>query len=268
MNPDPNQTEMTQLEEGLSAQSALLLVVAVLAGAMLALLLAPLFAPSLSTSLVGAQPKGFWYLSRASGVIAFVLLWASTAFGILISNKMARTWPGGPRAFELHEHSSLLAVGLSLFHGAILLGDRFIHASLGQILLPFGVSQYRPIWVGLGQISFYLLVIVTASFYVRKRIGHRVWRGLHYASFVIFLMALLHGFSSGTDASTPLVRDIYWLSGGIVLFLTLYRILAPAHKPKKALRTPAPSAGVGQKPRRKALPVPVPVPEIRPVPRR
>ena len=89
------------------------------------------------------------------------------AFGLFITNKMARARPG-PAAFELHEYVSLLGLGFALFHGLILMGDQFIHYNLAQVLLPFGSYGFKPFWVGLGQLSFYLSVVLVASFYVRQ----------------------------------------------------------------------------------------------------
>jgi predicted ferric reductase len=151
-------------------------------------------------------------------------------FGMIITNKMARVWPGGPTAFDLHEYTSLLGMAFALFHAMILMGDHYINYNLAQIFTPFASLNYRPVWVGLGQIGFYVWVLVTASFYVRKRIGARTWRLIHYASFIAFIMALLHGITSGTDTGFLWTSFIYWLAGGSLLFLLIYRILTNRSK--------------------------------------
>lgn len=140
-----------------------------------------------------------------------------------MTNKLARAWPGGPTAFDLHQHTSLLGLGFALFHGLILLGDRYITASLTQILLPFAYPGGAPIAVGLGQIALYGLALVGLSFYVKAQLGRALWRALHLLSFVVFLLALLHGIISGTDSAARSAQMLYWLSGASVLFLTIYR---------------------------------------------
>jgi predicted ferric reductase len=163
-------------------------------------------------------------------------LWLSMALGIMITNKMARAWPGGPVAFDLHEYASLIGLAFALFHAIILTGDRYINLSLLRVAVPFTSADYRPVWVGLGQLSFYTMAIVTFSFYVRKRITPRAWRLLHYLSFLTFLLALAHGIFSGTDTASLWVSGMYWASGGLLLFLFVYRMLMSMFKPARPVR--------------------------------
>ena len=117
--------------------------------------------PAINQSLFGVQPKAYWDLARSSGIAAYLLMWLSVAFGLIITNRMARIWPGGPTAFDLHQFSSLLGMGFAVFHGLILLGDQYINFTLPQILIPFASVNYKTIWVGLGQLAFYALIPVT-----------------------------------------------------------------------------------------------------------
>lgn len=206
-------------------QTLLGIMLAAMLGAFAAIVALPTWLPGLSASLLGAEPKAYWYLSRSSAFVAYILLWLSMIFGLLMTNKLARVWPGGPTAFDLHQHASLLGLAFALFHALILLGDRYIQATLFQVLVPFQYSGYEPFWVGLGQVGFYGLTIVSVSFYVKNWIGRRTWRLIHFLSFVVFTLALLHGIWSGSDSQSDLARAIYWTSGGSVLFLTIYRVL-------------------------------------------
>lgn len=214
-------------------------LLAAVAGALVALLVAPIYIPALAHSLQGESPKAYWFFSRSSSFVAFVLLWLSVIFGLLMTGKLSTTWPGHLIAFELHQYTSLLGLAFALFHALILLGDRYIGYTLAQLLTPFGSVNYRPLSVALGQIGFYLAFVVTATFYVRRLITQRVWRIIHYLSFVVFLMVLVHGVTSGTDSGTTWARALYWVSGGSVLFLTIYRILsARVQTPRPAQRHP------------------------------
>lgn len=201
------------------------LLLASLGGVLAALLLLPRWLPGLSASLSGPQAHGYWFLARASAWVAFGLLWLSLVMGLSITNRLARLWPGGPTAFDLHQHVSLLALAFALFHALILLGDRFIGYSPATLLLPFASHDYRPISVGLGQLGFYALALVGLSFYVRRLIGRRLWRAIHYLSFAVFVLVLAHGLGSGTDSGAVWARGVYWASGSSVLFLTWFRVL-------------------------------------------
>lgn len=201
------------------------ILLAATVGAAVALLLLPFIAPALAQSLLGANPKAFWYLSRSTALVALVLLWLSNISGLLITGKVARTWPGSQTAFSLHEYVSILGLAFALFHAIILLGDSYIQYTLVQILLPFSGGAYRPEWVKIGQLALYVWAIVTVSFYVRKLISQRVWKILHYFSFFTFAASIIHGIASGTDTSLPFVQGLYWVLGGSMLFFTVYRII-------------------------------------------
>ena len=212
------------VQPALKVETVVWLLVSVVAGVMLAVLVLPLWLPALSGSVTGAEPKVYWYLSRSSAFVAFGLLWASMALGLGITNKLARMWPGAPTAFDLHQYTSLLGLAFGLFHGLILLGDQYIGYNLFQVLVPFAGGDYRPAWVGLGQISLYGLAVVGFSFYFRKRIGNRTWRMIHFISFAVFGMALVHGIMSGTDSGSLWTSVLYWVSAASLVFLTVYRV--------------------------------------------
>jgi predicted ferric reductase len=179
----------------------------------------------LAASLLGPEPKVYWYLARSSAWIAYLLLWASMMMGLMITTKAARLWPGGPAAYDVHQFISLLSVVIALFHGLILTGDRYIGFSAVQVFIPFSNPAYRPLWVGIGQIGFYSLAVLVFSFYIRRMITPRGWRLIHYLSFIAFLFVLIHGITSGTDSSQAWAATLYWITGGTVMFLTVYRIL-------------------------------------------
>lgn len=150
-------------------------------------------------------------------------------FGLLMTSKLSRAWPGGPTAFDLHQHTSLLGLALALFHALILLGDRYVAANLAQIPVPFAYQSYAPLWVGAGQLALYGLAVGGLSFYLKERIGRRTWRLIHFVSFAVFALVLVHGIWSGSDSGAVWARALYWVSGGSVLFLTIYRLLGAWH---------------------------------------
>jgi predicted ferric reductase len=190
----------------------------------------PALLPALGGSLAGEEPKAYWYLARSSAWVAYGLLWLSMVLGITITNRMARVWPGGPTAFDLHQYASLLGMAFAFFHGLVLLGDRYIGYTLPQVLVPFLGGGYRPVWVGLGQLGLYGLAVVGLSFYVKRGIGTRWWRRIHFLSFGVFVLVLIHGVASGTDTAEGWAQGIYWGTGAALLFLTIYRVLVHQQK--------------------------------------
>ena len=233
MNTLPSKT--TDLPPAMNGINLALLIGASVAGALLAIFILPAWLPGLKYSLDGVAPKAYWYMARASAMVAYALVWISMVLGVMMTNKLARIWPGGPVAYDLHQYASLLGLAFGLFHGLILLGDHFIGYSLAQVLVPFAGETYRPQWVGLGQVSFYLLAIVSLSFYIRRLIGPRQWRLIHILSFAAFFLALIHGIFTGADSGIAAIRWLYWTTGGSLLFLTLYRILVTAFPPTRSL---------------------------------
>ena len=235
----PNENN-NQYESSLTGGSILVLFIAMILGVLAAVLVLPDWLPGLAGSLTGPAPKAFWYLSRGTAFVAMGLLWASMMLGMGITNKMARLWPGAPAAFALHEYLSLLGLAFAVFHGLILLGDHYSNFSLLQILIPFATWNYSPFWVGLGQLGFYAWALLVASFYIRKHIGQRAWRLLHFVSFLAYLGAMLHGLTSGSDGSLGWVQGFYWLTGGSFLFLFTYRVVnSLVGKAERYLSSPA-----------------------------
>jgi predicted ferric reductase len=218
-----------------SPQVVLLGSLAIIFGALTAVMVLPAWLPGLTTSLTGEAPKVFWYLSRGTALVGFILLWMSMVLGIMITNRLARIWPGGPAAFDLHQYVSLVGLGFGLFHPLILLGDHYLKPSLLDIFIPFSVHQYHPFWVGLGQIAFYSWAIVVGSFYLRKQMGNKAWRFVHFSSFLTFVFVLVHSIFSGTDSTTTWVNILYWTAAGSTLLLLFYRILTTVGMKKTAL---------------------------------
>jgi len=213
-------------ESSVSIQSFLLFLFASVIGLLVATLVLPFVLPNMAFSLSGVSPKAYWYLSRGTAFVSLSLLWLSMALGLGITNKMARLWPGMPATFAIHEYVSLLGLAFAAFHAVILLGDEYINFTLLQVFIPFSTVDYRPFWVGIGQLGFYIWLIVAMSFYVRPMIGQKFWRLLHYLSFAMYFVGIFHAIFSGTDSSMSWAQNYYWFSAGSLLFLFFVRIVS------------------------------------------
>ena len=225
MSPAPINNENEFNESSINIQFFIFIMLAMIIGLLLAMLVLPKWLPNMAISLTGTDPKVYWYLSRGTAFVSLSILWISMALGLGMTNKLARSWPGAPAAFAIHEYVSLLGLAFAIFHGLVLLGDHYINFTIAQIIMPFATSSYRPLWVGIGQIGFYIWAIVALSFYVRQKIGRKTWRIIHYLSFAMYSMGLVHGLFSGTDTNTSWAYWYYWISGGSLLFLLIYRII-------------------------------------------
>ncbi len=163
-----------------------------------------------------------WYVSRAAGITAYLLLSMSTLLGLTISTRLLDRWVSRADAFALHEHLPWLALGSIVLHAGVLLFDSYQPFNLAQVLLPL-TSDYRPFAVAIGIIGLYLAALLVASFYVRAWLGQRRWRLLHYASFALYALATLHGMVAASGDAW--MHWVYLASGGAVLLLINYRIL-------------------------------------------
>jgi sulfoxide reductase heme-binding subunit YedZ len=171
-----------------------------------------------------------WYATRLLGFLAYGALVASVIYGLLLSTGILDAIAHRAVSFTLHQELSAIAIGLTALHGAVLSLDMFVPQSVAELLIPFA-GPYRPEWVGVGQLGFYLMVLVYGSFYVRRRIGQRGWRLLHYTTLLAFVGATAHGLMAGTDTPAGWAFWSYTISSVAVAFLLIYRITLALAKP-------------------------------------
>ena len=179
------------------------------------------------SQLLTATDKNFWYLSRASGVIAYTLFWLAVVFGLLLSARLGKHF-NAARVFALHQYLSLVAVGFAAFHAGVLLADNFLNLNIWQILLPFGFQTER-VGVALGQLGFWLLFICAFSFYVKQYIGQSAWRWLHFLTFFAYMFISIHVFMVGSDSRALPLLLFYAGSQTLVFLLITYRLVVLNH---------------------------------------
>ena len=204
---------MRELLRGLAIGVALLLVVGAVASR----------AGWADIAVPRPEGTGAWLVARASGFAAFVALSFDVLVGLVVSTRVADRRLARGQLIELHGWLSPLALALVLGHAAILLADSYIHFDALDLLIPF-VAPYRPLATGLGVLAAYLALVVHASFGFRRKLGTKLWRRLHYLSFVAFAAGALHGISAGTDSREPWAIALYALPLGVVLALVVLRV--------------------------------------------
>jgi methionine sulfoxide reductase heme-binding subunit len=174
-----------------------------------------------------------WYTARAAGVVAYALLTSGVLLGVLLGGRAhLRRWPAFALT-DVHRFVSILTGVFIAIHVYALLIDRYARVSVVTLLVP-GASSYRPFWVALGTIALELLLAVAVSNVLRKRIGHRRWRRVHYLTFGVWIASTAHGIGAGTDASAGWLRMLYLVSIGMVALAIMWRTGRQAVTPARA----------------------------------
>lgn len=171
----------------------------------------------------------FWIVARASGLAGYALLTASILAGLVLRARPFGTALKPAAVTDLHRFLALLGLGAVFVHALALLLDSAVPIGVADLLVP-GIARYRPLATGLGVLAAELMLVVYASFSLRKRIGPRNWRRLHWATYLIFALATIHGFAAGTDSRTTWALALYGAASGAVLAATAWRSLVPPEK--------------------------------------
>jgi ferredoxin-NADP reductase/ferredoxin len=173
---------------------------------------------------------GWWLASRAAGIVALLCIAISVGIGLAMAGRVSRRAELARTLLGLHQQTALIGLVAIAVHGITLLGDRFMSPSLGDIALPF-TSAYEPLWTGLGVTGGWLAAILGLSYWIRDRIGPRLWRKLHRATILVYVLSVAHALGAGTDASEPWMLALLVATGAPILFLFVMRVLTPPAGP-------------------------------------
>jgi len=191
-----------------------------------------------------------WYFARSAGILAWALLSASVVWGLLLSTK-AKVGARKPRPawmLDMHRYLGGLAVVFTVVHVLAVMADKYVHFDPISALVPFA-ANWHPFAVAWGIASLYLLLAVELTSLVRTKLPKGWWRKVHFATFVLFGTATVHGLSAGTDArswlfqgvATGVVLLVAGLTGKRVLEATRPKPARPPRRPAAVLRDPAPT---------------------------
>jgi predicted ferric reductase len=151
--------------------------------------------------------EALWALGRGTGIAALVLFSLSVVLGIL--TRSGRPAAGLPRfgVATVHRNVSLLATGFLGIHIVSLFFDSYAQLKVVDAVFPF-LGAYRPFWLGLGTLAFDLLLAVVVTALLRRRIGPRVFRAVHWGAYAMWPIAVVHAVGTGTDATSPVFLGI------------------------------------------------------------
>lgn len=175
----------------------------------------------------------FWLLARASGFTAYILLTLSVLAGLAVKSRPFRSIHPAAQT-DTHRAFALAGLAMLVLHGVALVLDQTVRLPLYALVVPF-TSGYRPAAVALGVLAAELTALVYWSFSLRRRIGVRAWRRLHWLTYAIFLGATIHGLTAGTDTGRGWANAIYIGAAGTVAAATAWRALTASTRTKGAL---------------------------------
>lgn len=166
-----------------------------------------------------------WYISRSAGFVGLVLLGIIGILGVITAGNLNFRRGARFMAPEIHRSLSLLALVVLAIHVGAAVLDKYSHIGLKDVFIPF-MAQYRPIWVGLGAIAIDLGLAVVITSLLRVKMGYKSWKLVHWASYPIFGLSIIHGLGTGSDSSMLFAKVIYLLIGLSLVAAILIRLLS------------------------------------------
>jgi methionine sulfoxide reductase heme-binding subunit len=188
--------------------------------------------------MMALSSMALWYASRATGIVAMVLLSLVVVLGVLVRQKVRL--PGLPRfaTVGLHRRVSLLAVFFVAVHVLTAVADSYVSIRLAAVVIPF-TAAYRPLEVGLGTVALDLGIAVLATTLLRARIGWRAWRLVHWLAYAIYPVAIVHGFTAAADLRSGVLLAVAVTCLAAVAGVIAWRAFLPRRRGIRPDRAPA-----------------------------
>ncbi len=193
------------------------------------------------------NPQLWWYVARAAGITAWLMLTASVLWGVVLSSDAFRGRRRPAWLLDIHRWLGALTVSFVAIHIGALVADSYTHFAIADLTIPFA-SQWRTGAVALGVVAMWLLATVHVTSLAVRRLPRRVWRGIHLTSYAAFWLTSLHAAYAGTDRANRLYQVTAVASVGAVAWAAIYRLAhrhpaqppARARPPRRTLTSPSP----------------------------
>lgn len=153
------------------------------------------------------SPHLWWYITRASAVIAWALMTLSVVWGTLLSTRVLRKFDNPSWLQDLHRYLGGAAIVMVLVHMVTLMLDGWLHFSVSAVLVPFA-ADYRSVPVAIGILAFYLLIAVQGSSLLMRWLPRRFWAAIHFSSYLIVVLVSFHAGLTGTDVGALWYRVV------------------------------------------------------------
>lgn len=150
--------------------------------------------------------EALWALGRGTGIVALVMFTLALVLGVTTRSGRSVAGLGRFGVADVHRTAALTGTGLVAAHVTSLFLDPYAQLHLVDLVFPF-LGAYRPLWLGLGTLALDLLAVITVVSLLRHRLGPRVFKAVHLATYALWPVALLHALGNGTDAGSP------WFTG-------------------------------------------------------
>ncbi len=181
------------------------------------------------------NPQIWWYLSRASGIVAWLMLTASVLWGIVLATDLFPRRRRPAWLLDLHRWLAGLTIFFLAGHLGALLADRHAHFGVLDVVVPFS-STWRPTAIAVGIIAAWLLIAIEGTALAMKRLSKKWWRDVHIVSYWVFWGTCVHAALAGTDTSKPIYTVTSLVAVAMVVFAASYRVLSrdlPKRRPQR-----------------------------------
>jgi DMSO/TMAO reductase YedYZ heme-binding membrane subunit len=183
--------------------------------------------------VIAVTEKLSWYVSRASGLVAWGMVAASIIWGITLSSRLLKRRGIPAWLLDLHRYLAALAIIFSVVHLIGLWADNFVYYGWKELFIPFG-TDWKPGPTAWGIVAFYVLVAIEVTSLLMRRMPRKYWHAVHLLAYPLFILGTVHGFQAGTDRSNKVVQWGALAVVEIVFGLTVFRALTYTPRKRKA----------------------------------
>lgn len=174
--------------------------------------------------LAAMDEHTWWWLSRATGLVAWALSVAAIVWGLALSGRVVRRKRLPAWLLDLHRYLGTLTLAFVAVHMAALTLDEYVAFDAKDLFVPMA-STWKPTAVTWGIGALYLLLVIQVTSWGMRWLPRKVWHGIHFASFAMFGAATVHGVLAGTDAQEPAVQMGALVGVTLVLTLAFLRVV-------------------------------------------
>ena len=180
----------------------------------------------------------FWFTSRATGIVALLLLTVVLVIGILV-NRQGRL-PGLPRfaVTDLHRNLSLLSVAFIAVHVFTAVLDTYVHIPLLSAVIPFA-SGYERLWLGLAAIALDLMLAMIVTSLLRGRLNRALWRTIHLLAYASWPLTFAHSIGASKDLQQGWLLLLAIGCAAFVAVAVVWRLARAAQEVPRAGRVAA-----------------------------